>query len=129
MHNIIEKMEGNDMRDFILKNKKAVDINQVRDIGKQLIQAICYLQENRIIHRDLKPENILFNKEMKQIKVIDLGLSTRFEQTAKEGEVLGTMRYMSPEQLGGILSFKSDIWAFGCILLEFLTGVQPYEGL
>lgn len=112
------------MRQFIREHKKAFNISQVREIGKQLIDAIFYLHENKIIHRDIKPENILFNKSMDLIKVIDLGVSSQIDETnEKEGDVVGTMRYMSPEQLGGILSFKSDIWAFGCIILEFLTGI------
>ena len=123
-------MEGKDMRSFIKEHKKASSIEQVRDIGNQLASAIKYFHENKIIHRDLKPENILFNKKQDKIKIIDLGVSSQIEEMEETGgDIVGTMRYISPEQLGGILSFKSDIWAFGCIMLEFLTGVQPYKGL
>jgi serine/threonine protein kinase len=80
----------------------------------------------KIIHRDLKPDNILISSNLKELKLLDLGVSTYEEDENHKGAVVGTMRYMSPEQLGGKLSFKSDIWSYGCILLDLCTQMVPF---
>ena len=70
----------------------------------------------------------MFNADYSTIKLIDLGVSTSLDKTkhtrAAQG---GTLRYMPPEQLDGNLSFKVDIWSFGCVLLEFASSIRPYE--
>jgi mitogen-activated protein kinase kinase kinase len=72
----------------------------------------------------------LFSGDYEKVKLIDLGVSNHLDKTKatrKAGH--GTPRYMSPEQLDGKLSFKCDIWALGCVLLEFATGVKPFENV
>jgi len=59
-----------------------------------------------------------------------MGVSNRLDRTREtKAADQGTYRYMSPEQLNGSLSFKSDIWAFGCVMLQFSTGRRPYDGI
>jgi len=80
----------------------------------------------------LKPQNVLFtNWDFDHVKLIDLGVSnkldkTRDHTTAAQG---GTIRYMPKEQLEGSLSFKTDIWGFGCLMLHFATGLRPFDNL
>ena len=70
----------------------------------------------------------MFNADYSSIKLIDLGVSSKLDKTkatvAAQG---GTPRYMPPEQLDGNLTFKVDIWSFGCVLLEFGCGIRPYN--
>ena len=82
----------------------------------------------KIIHQDIKPNNIMFNGDYSCIKLIDLGVSSKLDKTkATKAAQGGTPRYMPPEQLDGNLSFKVDIWSFGCVLLEFGSGIRPYD--
>jgi serine/threonine protein kinase len=68
--------------------------------------------------------------DYEKIKLVDFGVSTRFDKTrATRAAQAGTLRYMPPEQLNGSLSFKTDIWAFGCVLLQFCTGLKPYDDI
>lgn len=72
----------------------------------------------------------MFDAEQKNIKLIDLGVSTEFvESEAEDAGTAGTYRYMSPEQFEGKLSLKTDIWSFGCVLLQFCTGLKPYHAM
>ena len=105
-------------------------IDRVKEVGGQLISGLKYLHDCKIIHQDLKPQNILFSGDYEKVKLIDLGVSNHLDKTKatrKAGH--GTPRYMSTEQLDGKLSFKCDIWALGCVLLEFSTGVKPFENV
>ena len=71
----------------------------------------------------------MFSKNLDKIKLIDFGLATKsFNYTRKVNKIGGSLRYMSPEQIKNIVTKKSDIWSFGCVLLEYATGQTPYEG-
>lgn len=77
----------------------------------------------------MKPQNILFNGEFTQVKLIDLGISHRLLDSTRNTRSAekGTPRYMSPEQVDGKLSFKIDVWAFGCVMVQFATGLMPFH--
>jgi predicted ATPase/tRNA A-37 threonylcarbamoyl transferase component Bud32 len=99
--------------------------------GEQLCDAIGYAHELGIIHRDLKPENILVTSEG-HLKVADFGLAKlvgRLEQVelTAEGAVLGTLRYMAPEQLAGSkdVDERADVYSLGVVLYEMFTGCLP----
>jgi len=70
----------------------------------------------------------MFNADYSCIKLIDLGVSSKLDKTkATKAAQGGTPRYMPPEQLDGNLTFKVDIWSFACVLLEFGSGIRPYD--
>ena len=96
------------------------------------MKGLKYLYRHKIIHRDLKPENVMLNANFSVAKLIDLGISSTYDQIYLHDMHVGqagTLRYMSPEQWQGKICLKTDVWAFGCILLEFVTGKKPYHDL
>jgi len=124
-----------------------IPIDEALGIAKQIAEALEAAHEKGIIHRDLKPANIALTKDG-QVKVLDFGLAKATDSTAGTalevtnsptittpammtgvGVILGTAAYMSPEQAKGRLADKrSDVWAFGCILFEMVTGRRAFDG-
>src|SRR5579859_197240 len=113
-------------------------------IAKQIAEALEYAHERGIIHRDLKPANIKITPDG-EVKVLDFGLAKALASEAsgtnlansptisiaatQAGVILGTAAYMSPEQAKGkAVDRRTDIWAFGCVLYEILTGKPTFEG-
>lgn len=126
-HIIMEIMEGKDLLYYIQKNYPFDNIEKIQHIGGQIISGLKYLHDNKIIHKDLKPANILFTKDFKQLKLADMGISSGLDGTLKTKKAdIGTVRYLSPELYENLLSFKSDIWAFACVMLELCTGKCPF---
>ena len=123
--------------------REALPVDEALQIARQVCEALEAAHEKGIIHRDLKPANIKVTPDGK-VKVLDFGLARLFEaETPDEdlsnsptlmsrtagGVILGTVAYMSPEQARGQKAGKqSDIWAFGCVLYEMLTGQQAFRG-
>ncbi len=126
----------------------ALQIEEGLPIAKQIAEALEYAHDHGIIHRDLKPANIKITPEG-TVKVLDFGLakaldvdpssvspasSPTFSPTlsiaaTQAGMILGTAAYMSPEQAKGkSVDRRADIWAFGCVLYEMLTGAQTFTG-
>jgi serine/threonine protein kinase/Tol biopolymer transport system component len=111
-------------------------LEEALTIALQIAEAVAAAHEHDVIHRDLKPGNIKITPEGK-VKVLDFGLAKAVgsetldqQSTVTEpGRVIGTPAYMSPEQARGKLADKrSDIWSFGCVLYEMLTGKIPFKG-
>jgi serine/threonine-protein kinase len=124
--------------------KGPLPFRQVLEVGRQIAEALEAAHEKDIIHRDLKPENIKITPEGK-VKVLDFGLAKALEEArppgseagtatitaemTQAGTVMGTPAYMSPEQASGkAVDRRTDIWAFGCVMYEALTGKRTFPG-
>lgn len=116
----------------VIRKFGSLDLESVRYYAAQLIDTIEYIHEREIIHRDLKPENILLDKDMR-IKVTDFGsakIMGRKEEAAETSKrsFVGSADYVSPEVLRNEPpSTASDIWAFGVVLYDFITGKSPFR--
>jgi serine/threonine-protein kinase len=110
-----------------------MDLNRVLEIAFQIADALVGAHQASILHRDVKPENIMLRTDG-YVKLLDFGLakligsSNSLVQTIP-GIILGTPQYMSPEQARGTLvDARSDIWSFGVVLYEMVTGLCPFSG-
>lgn len=136
---VIEFIKGISLRDY-LKEKKNLSLKEALDIIEPLCNALEYAHGHSIIHRDLKPDNIIITKDdsgKNLVKVIDFGLARielepgeeRTQRITETGNVLGSPKYMSPEQARGRPASKAtDTYSLGCILFELLAGRPPYLG-
>jgi serine/threonine-protein kinase len=130
---IMEFVDGENLRNRLYEfNHDEVPIELALDWATQLASAIGYLHEHGIVHRDLKPENILISTA-NEVKIVDFG--TAMLEGARRltfrglTDGVGTPDYMSPEQIQGERGDKrSDIYAWGVITYELLTGRVPFEG-
>jgi serine/threonine protein kinase len=104
---------------------------EVVDLGIQICDALQYAHEHGVVHRDLKPSNLMVTEDGK-IKLTDFGIAKDLDATAltATGRTLGTAAYMAPEQIKGTpaVSHKTDLYAFGVVLYQMLTGKPPFEG-
>ena len=127
-HLVMELVEGAPL-------KGPLPFQKAAEYGGQILDALDAAHRKDITHRDLKPANILVTKS--GIKLLDFGLAKRAapEETdpskalTEQGQILGTLQYMSPEQLQGKeVDSRSDLFSFGCVLYEMLTGKRVFEG-
>ena len=139
---VMELVEGEDLSQRIARGP--IPWHEAAPIVKQIAEALEGAHEQGIIHRDLKPANIKLTPDG-VVKVLDFGLAKAVENAnevspvsatitspaavTKAGIVLGTAAYMSPEQAKGRSADKrSDVWAFGCVLYEMVTGTRAFPG-
>ncbi len=140
---VLELAEGENLASWI--DAKKFDVRETLDICRQIAEALEAAHDKGIIHRDLKPSNIKVTSDSK-VKVLDFGLAKAFElgktpdvdltksptmtvDSSRPGIIIGTAGYMSPEQARGKpLDKRTDIWSFGCILYEMLTGNKVFRG-
>jgi hypothetical protein len=127
---VTELLRGEDLGKLLKRHPKGLPVSQATDFAIQLADALAVAHEHGVVHRDLKPAN-LFVQSGDRLKICDFGMARDANATASltvAGSVLGTPSYMSPEQwLGQDASPGMDIYAYGCILYEMLTGCVPFE--
>jgi serine/threonine-protein kinase len=140
---VMELVPGDTLQDRV-KRDGAVPVEEALTIAEQIAEALEAAHEKNIVHRDLKPANVKVTAEGK-VKVLDFGLAKAFEgdtptedmgnsptlsmAATMQGVILGTAAYMSPEQAKGkAVDKRTDIWAFGCVLYEMLTGKPAFDG-
>jgi serine/threonine-protein kinase len=124
---VMEYLRGEDLR-HAMRNGHTGDLRGKLKIAAQVARALAYVHTQKIIHRDLKPDNIYINSAG-VVKLIDFGIAkTQGLQMTRAGYVLGTPFYMAPEQvLGENITEQVDVYAFGVLLFELLTGRKPVE--
>jgi calcium-dependent protein kinase len=130
---IMELCTGGELFDRItLNTENGIQFTekQAASLFKQMMSAINYCHKNGIVHRDLKPENLLYlnEDENSPIKVIDFGMSKRFDSKSLMSEKVGTAYYISPEILQGKYDEKCDIWSAGVILYIIICGYPCFNG-
>lgn len=125
----MEYFEGVNLKEYIRQNGP-LSIVRAFQIMDQIADGLEEAHRNGVIHRDLKSQNVIINRA-NQIKIIDFGLarSQHLDGMTATGLIMGTPEYMSPEQVAGkSVDERSDIYAFGIILYELLTGRVPFTG-
>ena len=130
---IMEYVDGKGLDEILKSQETLIDIRLAESIMKQILEAFQYAHKNGIVHRDVKPSNILITAD-NQIKVLDFGIakivSDSKHNLTKTGTQIGTVFYMSPEQVKGKeLDLRSDIYSIGVTFYELLSGVCPYRGM
>ncbi|MBZ5498056.1 MAG: protein kinase [Acidobacteriia bacterium] len=139
---VLELVEGETLAQRIAKGPLPVE--EALEVCRQIAEGVEAAHEKGIIHRDLKPANVKITPEGR-VKVLDFGLARAFQgeaaaadasksptltdQMTRPGVILGTAAYMAPEQAKGkAVDKRADIWAFGCVLYECLTGKRAFQG-
>lgn len=128
---VAECVTGNDIGDLLHQNGgEPLNEQFTRRVAAQLLSALSYAHRRGIIHRDIKPSNILITHEG-TVKVADFGIARIVEddEAGEPGEIVGSARFMSPEQLmGKEATPRSDIYSVGILLYHCLTGEPPFSG-
>ena len=139
---VMELVEGETLADRI--GRGPIPLEEALELARQMAVALEYAHEKGIVHRDLKPQNVKITIDG-VVKVLDFGLAKIAEPTApsgspddsptltleatRAGQIMGTAAYMAPEQArGATVDKRVDIWAFGAVLSEMLTGKRVFSG-
>jgi len=127
---IMEFVDGKTLRTRISSIQSPIPLDQIVEWGLQIGEALNAAHQKGITHRDIKPDNIMITAN-NQIKVMDFGLAKLKGSSGltRSGASVGTIAYMSPEQIqGDEVDQRTDLWAFGVILYELCTGQHPFRG-
>jgi serine/threonine protein kinase len=126
---VMEFVDGETLRD-----KRNLSVKQILEIGAQAAEGLAAAHEKGIVHRDIKPENIMVRKDGR-VQIMDFGLAklyagTEASRLTQAGTRMGTVGYMSPEQVQGQdVDHRSDIFSLGVVLYELLAGESPFKGV
>ena len=125
----MEFLQGRELRD-IMDDGGLLPVDQALDIAAQVAMGLAYAHEHDIVHRDVKPSNIMVVRDG-HVKITDFGIARMASSAVRTqtGMVLGSPKYMSPEQvMGKTIDQRSDIFSLGVMLYEMLTGQAPFTG-
>ncbi len=131
---VTELIDGRTLRDVI--NSETLSLPLILRIVEQMANALVAAHSAKIVHRDIKPENIMLRQDA-IVKILDFGLAKPYLPLMDDGDgkqtlpgtVMGSARYMSPEQARGReVDARTDIWSLGVVLYEMLTGRAPFDG-
>lgn len=127
---VMEFVDGKSLKE----KKDQLGAKQILEIGIQVAEGLAAAHEKGIVHRDIKPDNIMIRKDG-IVQIMDFGLAKLFtsgnvSRLTKAGTTLGTMGYMSPEQVQGMeVDHRTDIFSLGVVLYELLAGESPFKGV
>src|SRR5688572_28318599 len=132
---VMEYIEGVNLRELMKRNNGPLDYTALVPIAEQALAALGYLHSKKFVHRDIAPDNIMLTSEGEssetRVKLIDLGIAKSLEATKNltmAGKFIGKVQYASPEQFSGRVDARSDLYSFGIVLYELLTGAKPITG-
>lgn len=124
---VMELIEGITLKNYIQK-KGRLSVRETISIAIQIANGIECAHNNQIVHRDIKPQNIMISREGK-VKVTDFGIARAASANTINGNAMGSVHYISPEQAGGkYVDEKSDIYSLGITMFEMVTGKVPFDG-
>jgi len=136
----MERVIGSTLRERLDEAKGGLPVSEAVRITREIALGVAEAHRHGVIHRDIKPENIMICRDGK-VKLLDFGLAKALERvqpsvayqsteiSAVHGRVVGTLRYMSPEQVRGTgVDERSDVFAIGVVLYEMLSGTRPFRG-
>jgi serine/threonine-protein kinase len=129
---VMEYVHGLNLHD-VLAAQGALPLPLVGAIAVQTLDALAYLHSQKFVHRDISPDNLMLTTEDGKpfVKLIDLGISKSLEAGSTmtaTGQFIGKVSYASPEQFGGHIDTRSDLYSFGIVLYKLLTNTEPFVG-
>lgn len=127
---VMQFVEGAALDRWIADSAGPLPIEQVLQVSYQILPALAYAHEKGIVHRDVKPSNIISTRDGRcYLTDFGIALVVGQQRVTRTGTVIGTVHYMSPEQIRQPLTIdhRTDIYAYGAVLFEMLTGVPPFD--
>ncbi|MEO6623463.1 MAG: protein kinase, partial [Burkholderiaceae bacterium] len=128
---VMEFVQGEDLKHH-LDGGRQYSLEQSLAIVRDLLAALEYAHKQNVVHRDVKPANLLMVESSGRVKLTDFGVARiqdSGELTRTKGSMVGTLKYMAPEQVRGkAIDFRADLFAAGVVLYQLLTGKRPFDG-
>ncbi|MEO8381705.1 MAG: protein kinase [Acidobacteriota bacterium] len=131
---VMEFIEGVNLGEVLARTQGPLDYRLVVMLARQALTALAFLHRKKFVHRDISPDNLMLTRDAEGevlVKLIDLGITKSIEETRNltmAGKFIGKVQYASPEQFGGDVDRRSDLYSFGVVLYELLTGIKPIGG-